>query len=257
MALGTIFCVYCFAEEEENLVIPALLVLGHGVDSYIRGRSGGETPAKGGGTVVYDDGSVQLSLDQIEAQSRRLVSRLPPSDTDRAYVFSPSPLLLSNLLPKSNYLLAQARVDAPALSSSIAHLNTSTIFTPLQPLQDTDVAGFLRHAHEQNLISTIEEGRRETQEDFYRMLEDRAHRDWEAKKRRVFEELGGRVTADCRALVELKQSTHARSALTASVSPSITLQMQSKMMAYDRVDVRFFLPMYIQLTKSLSQDQCE
>ncbi len=230
--------------------------------------------------------SVQLSLDQIEAQSRRLVSRLPPSDTDRAYVFSPSPLLLSNLLPKSNYLLAQARVDAPALSSSIAHLNTSTIFTPLQPLQDTDVAGFLRHAHEQNLISTIEEGRRETQDDFYRMLEDRAHRDWEAKKRRVFEELGGRVTADCRALVELKQSTHARSALTASVSPSITLQMQSKMMAYDRVvselnsarlrgtsfpivhalveaslavapDVRFFLPMYIQLTKSLSQDQCE
>lgn len=34
--------------------------------------------------------SVQLSLDQIEAQSRRLVSRLPPGDTDRAYV----PLLL-------------------------------------------------------------------------------------------------------------------------------------------------------------------
>jgi len=118
------------------------------------------------------------------------------------------------------------------------------------------------------------------------MLEDRAHRDWEAKKRRVFEELGVRVTADSRALVELKQSTHSRSALTASVSPSITLQMQSKMMAYDRVvsdlnsarlrgtsfpivhalveaslavapDVRFFLPIHIQLTKSLSQDQCK
>ncbi|KAF8624791.1 hypothetical protein AX15_005680 [Amanita polypyramis BW_CC] len=162
--------------------------------------------------------SVHLSLDQIEAQSRRLVSRLPPSDTDRA-----------------NYLLAQARVDAPALTSSIAHLNTSTTFTPLQPLQDTDVAGFLRHAHEQNLISTIEEGRKETQDEFYRMLEERGHRDWEAKKRRVFEELGGRVTADSRALVELKQSTHTRSALSASVSPSISLQMQSKMMAYDRV----------------------
>ena len=86
----------------------------------------------------------------------------------------------------------------------------------MQPLQDTDVAGFLRHAHEQNLISTIEEGRKETQDDFYRMLEDRAHRDWEAKKRRVFEELGGRVTADSRALAELKQSTHARSALSVS-----------------------------------------
>jgi hypothetical protein len=30
--------------------------------------------------------SVQLSLDQIEAQSRHLVSRLPHGDTDRAYV---------------------------------------------------------------------------------------------------------------------------------------------------------------------------
>ncbi|KAM6497845.1 nucleoporin-interacting protein NIC96 [Amanita muscaria] len=170
--------------------------------------------------------SVQLSLDQIEAQSRHLVSRLPPSDTDRAHV--PFPLTL-------NYLLAQARVDAPALSSSIAHLNTSTTFTPLQPLQDTDVAGYLRHAHEQNLISTIEEGRKETQEDFYKMLEDRGHRDWEAKKRRVFEELGGRITTDNRALAELKQSTHGKSILSTSISPSITLQMQSKMMAYGRV----------------------
>ncbi|KAF8640887.1 hypothetical protein AX17_000535 [Amanita inopinata Kibby_2008] len=164
--------------------------------------------------------SVQLSLDQIEAQSRRLVARRPGSaaDTDRA-----------------NYLLAQARVDAPALSSSIAHLNISTTFTPLQPLQDTDVAGYLRHAHEQNLISTIEEGRKETQEDFYRALEERGHRDWEAKKRRVFEELGGRVTTDNRALVELRQSTHTKNGLSASILPAPTLQMQSKMMAYDRV----------------------
>ncbi|PFH50708.1 hypothetical protein AMATHDRAFT_144459 [Amanita thiersii Skay4041] len=164
--------------------------------------------------------SVHLSLDQIEAQSRRLVSRQPGSatDTDRA-----------------NYLLAQARVDAPALSSSIAHLNTSATFTPLQPLQDTDVAGYLRHALEQNLISTIEEGRKETQEDFYRVLEERSQRDWEAKKRRVFEKLGGRVSSENRALAELKQSIHGKSALSTSVSPSLTLQMQSKMMAYDRV----------------------
>ncbi|KAG9310292.1 hypothetical protein JVU11DRAFT_9410 [Chiua virens] len=142
--------------------------------------------------------SVNLTLDQIEAQSRRLVSRQPsaPTDTDKA-----------------NYLLAQAHVDASALTSSIAHLNTSTTFSPLQPLQDTDVAGYLRHAHEQNLISTIEEGRRETQEDFYRLLEDRSRKDWEAKKRRVFEELGGRA---------------------GSTGPSLTLQMQSKMMVYDR-----------------------
>jgi nuclear pore complex protein Nup93 len=163
--------------------------------------------------------SVNLSLDQIEAQSRRLVSRQPgaSSDADRA-----------------NYLLAQAHVDAPALANSIAHLNTSTTFSPLQPLQDTDVAGYLRHAHEQNLISTIEEGRRETQEHFYRLLEERSHKDWEAKKRRVFEELGGRATSDSKALAEMKKSFHGKAALVASTGPSLTLQMQSKMMAYDR-----------------------
>lgn len=110
----------------------------------------------------------------------------------------------------SNYLLAQAHVDAPALSNSIAHLNTSTTFTPLQPLQDTDVAGYLRHAHEQNLISTIEEGRKETQEEFYRVLEERSQHDWEAKKRRVFEELGGRVIGENKAVAELKKSTQGK-----------------------------------------------
>ncbi|EKM83342.1 hypothetical protein AGABI1DRAFT_103578 [Agaricus bisporus var. burnettii JB137-S8] len=171
--------------------------------------------------------AVTLSLDQIEAQSRRLVSRLPgtSADADRA-----------------NFLLAQAHVDAPALTSSIAHLNTSTTFTPLQALQDTDIAGYLRHAHEQNLISTIEEGRKETQEEFYRVLEERSQKDWEAKKKRLFEEIGGRVGADNKAL-ELKKSTHGKSTLlgasTSSSTPTLTLQMQSKMMAYDRVVTEF------------------
>ncbi|KAF4572443.1 Nuclear pore protein [Pleurotus pulmonarius] len=157
--------------------------------------------------------SVQLSLEQVEAQSRRLVSRYSTAanDTDRA-----------------NYLLAQAQVDASALSNSIAHLNTSTTFTPLQALQDTDVAGYLRHAHEQNLISTIEEGRKQTQTDFYRLLEDRSQRDWEAKKRRVFEELGGVARSG-----DLKKSVLGKS--VSATTPSLSLQMQSKMMAYDRV----------------------
>lgn len=111
----------------------------------------------------------------------------------------------------SNYLLARGHVDASALSNSIAHLNTSTTFSPLQPLQDTDVAGFLRHAHEQNLISTIEEGRKETQEEFYRVLEECSQKDWEARKKRVFEELGGRVSGENKALAELKKSFHGKS----------------------------------------------
>ncbi|KAA1475433.1 nucleoporin-interacting protein NIC96 [Dentipellis sp. KUC8613] len=162
---------------------------------------------------------VNLSLDQIEAQSRRLVSRQPGAAADSG---------------RANYLLAQAHVDAPALASSIAHLNTSTTFSPLQPLQDTDIAGYLRHAHEQNIISTIEEARRETQDEFYRVLEERGRRDWEARKKRVFEELGGRVGGDNTALTEWKKSHHAKSSLALSTGPSPSLQMQSKMMAYDR-----------------------
>ena len=53
----------------------------------------------------------------------------------------------------------------------------------------------MRHAHEQNLISTIEEGRHETQEDFHRVLEERNRKDWDARKKRIFEELGGRTSA--------------------------------------------------------------
>lgn len=149
-------------------------------------------------------------------------------------------------------MLAQARVDASALSNSIAHLNTASTFSPLQPLQDTDVAGYLRHAHEQNLISTIEEGRKETQEEFYRTLEERTRRDWEAKKKRLFEELGGRVGGENKAIAELKKSFHGKNSLLvclfesdicfarltspqSSAAPSLTLQMQSRMMVYDRV----------------------
>lgn len=83
------------------------------------------------------------------------------------------------------------------------------------------MAGYLRHAHEQNLISTVEEGRKETQEEFYRVLEERSQRDWEAKKRRVFEELGGRVVGDNKAITELKKSTHGKNNVLVSALPPI------------------------------------
>lgn len=117
----------------------------------------------------------------------------------------------------SNYILAQAHVDAPGLANSIAHLNTSTTFSPLQPLHDTDVAGYLRHAHEQNLISTIEESRRETQEEFYRVLEERSRRDWEARKKRVFEELGGRLGGDGKVNGDFRKSTRTATSLLVSI----------------------------------------
>ena len=96
--------------------------------------------------------------------------------------------------PHRSYLLAQAQVDASALTQQIAALNPTTTFSPLQPLHDTDVSGYLRHAHEQGIVSTIEEGRRETQMEFERVLNERVRRDWEARKKKIFEELGERAT---------------------------------------------------------------
>ncbi|KAF8525242.1 nucleoporin-interacting protein NIC96 [Hysterangium stoloniferum] len=168
--------------------------------------------------------TVNLGLDQVELQSRRLVNRYAgasSADTGRA-----------------NYLLAQAHVDAPSLATSIAALNTSTTFSPLQPLLDTDVAGYLRHAHEQTLISTIEEGRRETETEFYQVLEERVRRDWESRKKRIFDELGGRGFAveSSRSPSDLHISSRGsmlQSLSASSFTPS--LQMHQKMMAYDRV----------------------
>jgi nuclear pore complex protein Nup93 len=98
-----------------------------------------------------------------------------------------------------NYLLAQAQIDAPALSHSIAHLNANTTFSPRTALADTDVAGYIRAAHEQSVIASIEAGRKSTQADFYRLLEERAEKDWEERKRRVVETLGSRLGGDASA----------------------------------------------------------
>lgn len=116
-----------------------------------------------------------------------------------------SSLIYANLLCR-NYLLAQAHVDAPALGSSIAHLNAGATFTPLQAIQDTDVKGFLRHAHEQNIIATIEIARQSTQKDFYAFMERKQRDNWEECKKRVFEKLGDRVGGENKAVSEFKQS---------------------------------------------------
>ena len=57
-------------------------------------------------------------------------------------------------------------------------------------MQDTDIEGLLRHEHEQTIVSSIEEGRRETLNDFYSSVEKSMLMDWEKSKKRIFDELG-------------------------------------------------------------------
>lgn len=49
---------------------------------------------------------------------------------------------------------------------------------------------YLRHSHEQLILSSIEEGRRETLADFQRGLARGMARDWQRHRARIFEELG-------------------------------------------------------------------
>lgn len=104
------------------------------------------------------------------------------------------------------------------MGSSIANLNPATTFTPLQPLQDTDVDGFIRHAHEQNLIATIEARRKKTQEDFYRFLEQKQSQEWEERKKRIYDAVGEKSGSENKAVDELKRSRHGKSLLAVSLS---------------------------------------
>ncbi|GAA5859368.1 hypothetical protein JCM1840_004583 [Sporobolomyces johnsonii] len=169
--------------------------------------------------------SIQLGLDQIESQSRRIAGRS---------------LKENGTAGNAAYLLASGGVNADQLASNINSVNLIGTFEPLLPLSDTDVEGFLRHTHEQTIISAIEEGRRATTADFYRNLDSKMRRDWEKQKEKLFEELG-RHQAGAGAAMETprRKGTSAGfergSPSTPLTSATSSLQMHSKMMRYDRV----------------------
>lgn len=147
--------------------------------------------------------TVQLGLDQIEAQSRRLISKIRKNDTLDASLSlfgagppnsgrdgrSVSALNGQGTSSKAHYLLAGAGVNAEELGKTIDGVDLRGTFEPLQPLQDTDVEGYLKHEHEQSIIASIEEGRRQTIQDFYQILDRSMRQNWEDQKELLFEEL--------------------------------------------------------------------
>ncbi|KAH7345172.1 nucleoporin-interacting protein NIC96 [Rhizoctonia solani] len=171
--------------------------------------------------------SINLSLDQIEAQSRRLVSKQPTAPGTGG---------------KATYLLAGGNVDANAHADLVANLNTAATFAPLTQLHDADVSGYLRHSHEQTLIACIEEGRRETEQEFYRVLDERVRRDWETRKKKIFDELGKVSMAESNVAgggSNLRASAMGRTApgsgTNAVSQPTTSLPMYNKMAAYGDV----------------------
>lgn len=116
--------------------------------------------------------SLALDLSTIESQSRRIASRSTHPTQD------------------STYLLSRAGLNPTELRQNINQLNPTATFEPLLPLSETDLEGFVKHSHEQVIISAIEEGRRSTMKDFYTRLEQTSKRNWEKQKEGLWEELG-------------------------------------------------------------------
>ncbi|KAF9950637.1 hypothetical protein BGZ65_006474, partial [Modicella reniformis] len=112
----------------------------------------------------------------IESQSRKLAAKAakPIDSTDN----------------KAHFFLARGGIDANAINTTLNTINLRSTFEPFQPIHDTDTEAFLRHQHEQIIISTIDESRRETVMDFDSNFETSLNYDWERTKKRIFEELG-------------------------------------------------------------------
>ncbi|KAF9116162.1 hypothetical protein BGX27_004502 [Mortierella sp. AM989] len=118
---------------------------------------------------------IERGIDQIENQSRKLAAKStkPVDVTDN----------------RAHFFLAKGGVDANSINTTLNSINLST-FEPYQPIHDTDTEAFLRYQHEQIIINTIDESRRETVMDFDSNFESSLNYDWERTKKRIFEELG-------------------------------------------------------------------
>ncbi|GAA6021747.1 hypothetical protein JCM10207_008563 [Rhodosporidiobolus poonsookiae] len=175
--------------------------------------------------------ALSYGLTEIESQSRRIAGRSLKEAQGQG---------------NAAYLLASGGVNADQLQSNINAVNLQGTFEPLVPLSDTDVEGYLRHTHEQAIISAIEEGRRATTADFYKSLDRKMRRDWDRQKEKLFEELGRHQgpmgTGDgatprrgAGAFERGSPITPHPSSLPSSAPGTSSLQMHSKMMRYDRV----------------------
>ncbi|GAA6011273.1 hypothetical protein JCM11491_006780 [Sporobolomyces phaffii] len=196
--------------------------------------------------------AIHLGLDQIESQSRKIAAKsLKDATVNATAGNAPGG---SGGGGNAAYMLASGGVNADQLSRHINELNNpSTTFEPLLPLSDTDIEGYLKHTHEQTIISAIEEGRRATQSDFYRRLESNSRASWEKQKEKLFEELGRHQINPSAAGGETPANTKHKSSTrdfergspssssataqfgSANANGSSSLQMHSKMMRYDLV----------------------
>lgn len=113
----------------------------------------------------------------------------------------------------------------------------------MEPLQDTDVQGYLQHEQQQIILGAIDEGRRETLEDFNKNLARNMHSRWSHQKKRIFEELGQHQAAPAYGGNAVASTSSGRQIAgrggqlgsSATDPPLSSLSMHTKLMSYDAV----------------------
>ena len=98
---------------------------------------------------------------------------------------------------KAAILLGSKGVDLPRIQQQLQSLTSAhaaaaqsgSLAGPLEPIRDTDIAGFLRNERENALLSVIEETRRDTFEHVEKMHWDAVAAEWDVDKRRILQAL--------------------------------------------------------------------
>ncbi|RKP03645.1 hypothetical protein CXG81DRAFT_16876 [Caulochytrium protostelioides] len=146
--------------------------------------------------------SIDRNLDQIEAQTRKLAAKAARAgDVSRAVAaavdggpmsMSARPAVLDT---RTMSLLANKGFDVERIQSVLQQINLTTAFAPLKAVHDTDLEGYLRNEHESVVSMTIEDTKTRMTEHLDASLARASLRQWEAEKRRIYEELGAVVTS--------------------------------------------------------------
>ncbi|XP_037093598.1 nuclear pore complex protein Nup93-like [Pollicipes pollicipes] len=90
---------------------------------------------------------------------------------------------------KASILLGSRGVDLPAISQRLESLDASRTFQPLEPVKDTDIAGFLRNERENAVLTVIEQSRKQTFDEVDRFHWEAFQSCWELEKQRILSTL--------------------------------------------------------------------
>ena len=178
-----------------------------GTDRRLGGRQGGVQDYGVVGAAAAgapaDLPRVERNLSQLVEAGQQLLSKTARGDIGGQEEVKAAILLGSKGvdLPR-----IQQQLQSLASSTHAAAAASGTLAGPLEPIRDTDIAGFLRNERENALLSVIEETRRDTFEHVEKMHWDAMAAEWDVDKRRILQALTSATGASGSDLLDVTRS---------------------------------------------------